>query len=233
MNTTMAEGARARLVAQIAEGLFGQPGLTLMELENRVRLARCGGGPLLCGGCYGLGVIGYTSGQTPEQFEQGEYPCQDCAQPCPAGKGDVLVTDEMVDAACRAYFDTAEDSVAVDHTCMEAALKAALAPRQPVSATGKHSLTIGGEDAVAWMTRHDEPMLYPTFSEAAAYCDDDEPPIQLYAAHPAQAVDLGQFREAIQVWLQSAVWWGRHGREKCEEAKRLLALIDSQAVGNG
>lgn len=50
---------------------------------------------------------------------------------------------------------------------------------------------------------------------------------------PSQAVDLGQFREAVQVWLQNAVWWGRHGREKCDEAKRLLALIDSQAVGNG
>lgn len=30
---TMADGARERLVAQIGEALFGQPGLTLMELE--------------------------------------------------------------------------------------------------------------------------------------------------------------------------------------------------------
>jgi len=53
------------------------------------------------------------------------------AQPSPGGQ-DAPVTDEMVDAACRAYYDAAEDAVAVDHTFMEAALKAALAARQPV-----------------------------------------------------------------------------------------------------
>lgn len=54
--------------------------------------------------------------------------------PSPGGQGNAQVTDEMVDAACRAYFDTAEDAVAVDHTCMETALRAALAARQPDTA---------------------------------------------------------------------------------------------------
>ena len=53
------------------------------------------------------------------------------------------------------------------------------------------------QEAVAWMTHHDEPMLYPTFAEAAAYCDDGEPPIPLYAAPVAAApgIDLEQFRK--------------------------------------
>ncbi|WP_312738830.1 hypothetical protein [Stenotrophomonas sp.] len=37
MNTTMADGARERCVAQIGEALFGQPGLTLMELAEKVK----------------------------------------------------------------------------------------------------------------------------------------------------------------------------------------------------
>lgn len=37
MNTTMADGAAQRLVAQIGEDLFGQPGLNLMELAERIK----------------------------------------------------------------------------------------------------------------------------------------------------------------------------------------------------
>jgi Zn finger protein HypA/HybF involved in hydrogenase expression len=32
----------------------------------------------VCSNCDGAGVIPYTFGQTPEQFEQGEYPCPEC-----------------------------------------------------------------------------------------------------------------------------------------------------------
>ena len=38
------------------------------------------------------------------------------------------------------------------------------------------------QDTVAWMTHHDEPMLFLTQSEAFDYCKDDEPPIPLFAA---------------------------------------------------
>lgn len=37
-------------------------------------------------------------------------------------------------------------------------------------------------EPVAWMTHHDEPMLFPTEAEAQSYCDDDEQPIPLYEA---------------------------------------------------
>lgn len=46
MNTTMADGAHDRLVAQIGEALFDQPGMTLTELANQVREIR-GTGPAL------------------------------------------------------------------------------------------------------------------------------------------------------------------------------------------
>lgn len=62
----------------------------------------------------------------------------------------------------------------------------------------------------------------------------------LYAAPTAQAVDLGQFREAVLCWRREQ--WSRttyvpdsesSPDANVEKADRLLALIDSQAVGNG
>ncbi|MBN4994700.1 hypothetical protein JY438_02795 [Stenotrophomonas maltophilia] len=94
-------------------------------------------------------------------------------------------------------------------------------------------------EPVAWMTHHDEPMLFPTAAEAAAYCEDDEQPVPLFRS-PAQAVDLGQFRQPVQDWLDDAqASMEEHGDYDgvfgyaIEEGTRLLALIDSQAVGNG
>ncbi len=46
MNGTMADGARERLIAQIGEALFDQPGMTLSEVANQVREIR-GTGPAL------------------------------------------------------------------------------------------------------------------------------------------------------------------------------------------
>jgi len=97
MNTTMADGASERLDAQIADALFGQPGMSKLDVANRLRQLRGDGEPLLCGSCYGLGVIGYTSGQTPEQFEQGEYPCPDCADRQPVGEAWIVVKEHAWD----------------------------------------------------------------------------------------------------------------------------------------
>jgi len=62
--------------------------------------------------------------------------------------------------------------------------------------------------------------------------------LEANAKQPAQAVDLGQFRPAVEL-----MEWQERGHahpdfpegnpEKHAEALRLLALIDSQAVGNG
>src|SRR6185312_12248372 len=45
---------------------------------------------------------------------------------------------------------------------------------------------------MAWMTHHDEPMLFLVTEEAAAYCDDDEMPIPLFVHPPAQAAQAAQ-----------------------------------------
>ncbi|PZS51590.1 hypothetical protein [Stenotrophomonas maltophilia] len=106
-------------------------------------------------------------------------------------------------------------------------LSAALASRQPVG------------EPTAWMTHHDEPMLFPTAAEAAAYCEDDEQPVPLFRP-PAQAVDLERFRGTVKSQYSMTEWMHRCGfvsAEKLEESKKnhdhLMALIDSQAVGNG
>ncbi|SPA24538.1 hypothetical protein CBM2637_A140074 [Cupriavidus taiwanensis] len=49
-------------------------------------------------------------------------------------------------------------------------------------------------EPVAWMTHHDEPMIFPTRSEAEQHCDDDEQPIALYAA-PAPVVSPAALTE--------------------------------------
>ncbi|HEP1207000.1 TPA: hypothetical protein ACGCHN_001712 [Stenotrophomonas maltophilia] len=98
------------------------------------------------------------------------------AQPSPGGQGDA-VTDEMVDAACRAYYDTAEDAVAVDHACMEAALRAALAARQPVG------------EPIGWYTDdHLTDRSATTYDRAVAdrWRAKGWPVSPLYAAPPAQ-----------------------------------------------
>lgn len=54
---------------------------------------------------------------------------------------------------------------------------------------------------------------------------------KLYAAPPAQAVDLGPFRSLARSWIVEAGGTVADTKHAC--ADELLALIDSQAVGNG
>ncbi len=179
---TMADGARDRLVAQIGEALFGQPGLTLMELAEKVKGMRAHAATTALGFPV---VIDPTV--TPGTFE--------IRPPSPAGQGDATFTfsDRAKADALEAgqYGFTEADGKDLGYTaCIEACVDAicrvlelpehlpALAARQPVG------------EPVAWMTHHDEPMLFPTAAEAAAYCEDDEQPVPLFRS-PAQGVDLG------------------------------------------
>jgi len=152
------------------------------------------------------------------------------AQPSPGGQ-DVLATVEELAELNRACAALDPDYKGPTDAAVQV-LIAALAARQPVG------------EPVAWMTHHDEPMLYPTFAEAAAYCEDDEPPIPLYAAQLAQPVDLGPVRSALQAaaalcdccasvdgYSRSELnAFGQNMRSQFTDA---LALIDSQALGNG
>jgi len=47
MNTSLADGASERLDAQIADALFGQPGMSKLDVANRLRELRGTGVPLL------------------------------------------------------------------------------------------------------------------------------------------------------------------------------------------
>ncbi|HHA2674538.1 TPA: hypothetical protein ACOECQ_000596 [Stenotrophomonas maltophilia] len=101
-------------------------------------------------------------------------------------------------------------------------LRALLAARQPVG------------EAVAWMTHHDEPMLFPTAAEAAAYSEDDEQPVPLFRS-PAQAVDLGEIIEQIAQQWDGCSYDAVGETIDVGQAIRAAGkrLIDSQAVGNG
>lgn len=129
--------------------------------------------------------------------------------------------------------------------------RTALAASQPVGATGKNSLTVGGGQ---------EPVAYLDLGEGG-YMDvgtdlsDEELAALPKGRHmlgiigtygvdgykPAQAVDLGQFRPAVEYWRWTkavAVNSGELDTEmkqsalfEVNEADRLLALIDSQAAG--
>ncbi|AEM50756.1 hypothetical protein [Stenotrophomonas maltophilia] len=133
------------------------------------------------------------------------------AQPSPGGQ------DALVDQA-RKLFDEL-GTIADDDKCV-AILAAALAARQPVG------------EPVAWMTHHDEPMLFPTAAEAAAYCEDDEQPVPLFRS-PAQAVDLGQFRDLAANFdaLGDEEVGDAYSGPYYECARQLRALIDGKAVG--
>lgn len=177
------------------------------------------------------------------------------AQPSPGGQGDGLV--ESLVQVMNAQYDglgyLPADVLGVLNMAVEA-----LAARQPVCATVKDFLTVGGGqpvgEPVAWMTHHDEPMLFPTAAEAAAYCEDDEQPVPLFRS-PAQAVDLGP----VRALLQRRIWqWRSHlpadtgapgtreietkadrdynndvriYREGIAVMEEVLAKVDSQAVG--
>ena len=76
-------------------------------------------------------------------------------------------------------------------------------------------------------------MLPPTAAEAADYCEDDEQPVPLFRS-PAQAVDLGKFRDVVVDWRDRCCQAADKNRIlNMAKADKLLALIDSQAVGDG
>ncbi|WP_414555738.1 hypothetical protein [Stenotrophomonas forensis] len=89
-------------------------------------------------------------------------------------------------------------------------------------------------EPVAWMTHHDDPMLFPTVAEAAAYCEDDEQPVPLFRS-PAQAVDLGELRRLSDGWLARSDRLSATQQRKAGAywacAKELRDWLDSQAVG--
>ncbi|MBH1609947.1 hypothetical protein I5U05_015795 [Stenotrophomonas maltophilia] len=129
-------------------------------------------------------------------------------KPSPGGQGDALVQEALE------YFERAGD--AGDRKYV-AAIRAELAARQPV---GEPVTAIGviDEDEGGFVVQ-----LYPSESLPVG--------AKVYAAPPAQAVDLGQLRAKLRdaVKLMDAGFEDEAG----EVTREALALTDSQAVSNG
>ncbi len=154
MNTEMADGAAQRCVAQIGEALFGQPGLTLMELAEKVKTSRS-----LLSDADVLEVVARYVGKTSaayryiaEDLATRHAANMDDAQPSPAGQGDALVALAENWRACADKHESnaleadsiggMPGTVRVQETKAEVlrqvatALETALAARQPVYAQG-------------------------------------------------------------------------------------------------
>lgn len=52
-------------------------------------------------------------------------------------------------------------------------------------------------DPVAWMTHHDDPMLFPSAAECAKYCDEGEVPIPLVIGLQVEDYAAAQVRAAL------------------------------------
>jgi len=70
-------------------------------------------------------------------------------------------------------------------------------PQEPLGdSEGTATSAVVGLDPVAFMTHHDDPMLFPTWDEAVQYCDDDESPISLF--HADDVAKLQAENEALR-----------------------------------
>lgn len=93
-----------------------------------------------------------------------------------------------------------------------------------------------GAEPIAWMTHHDEPMIFPTRSEAEQHCDDGEQPISLYAAPAPGASPAALTGEGVmQMLSESLSCIGNlpdgptdHARHRAIKA-RIRAFLDAAA----
>jgi len=232
MNTTMADGASERLDAQIADALFGQPGMSKMDVANRLWQLRGYGGALLGSAAYPVawmwphpedGSVRFTSDGdvATEAASMGRavsalyrVPVQEHAQPASQ-------RDPLVDTArrnIRQFISKASFSGSVDKqaalSCVEV-LEEALAARQPV-----------GEEPIGRVFS-DHGILGIEWRDGMV----PPPGATLYAAPPPQAGDLGPVREALQAAARSlrTIADSTKGTEFLETAGEIRAYAGSRA----
>lgn len=97
-------------------------------------------------------------------------------------------------------------------------------PQGTNGVTGKADAgpVVVGLEPVAFMTHHDEPMLFPTWDEAVQYCDDDEPPISLFHAD-----DVAKLQAELATMTQERNNWKRNWSESED---RIIALREQLAA---
>ncbi|MCO7469462.1 hypothetical protein NJG16_05265 [Stenotrophomonas maltophilia] len=147
-----------------------------------------------------------------EAWEEGKAALS--ADPSPGGQGDALlreVSAQLESLDCGACIGS--DAPMED---LHGRIAAHLAARQPVG------------EVIAW---HWPSTGVVCSAEAVNRdCAPTDNAVPLYAA-PAQAVDLGQFRDLARSWIVEAGGTAADTKHAC--ADELLALIDGKAVGNG
>jgi len=176
MNTSMADGAAQRLVAEMAQTLFGQPGLTLMELAEKVKEMQ----PAPATTVLGLRVVADPAVQ-PGTFE--------IRTPSLAGQEQARGQFEAwyVENA----FDYEKNPIGSrECSLMWKAWQAALAARQPV-----------GQEPYGWVLHAPGgPVFCPT-KDRDVMEDASRPEcitcVEVYNAPPAHALDLGPGVKAI------------------------------------
>lgn len=152
-----------------------------------------------------------------------EYPHLS-AQPSPGGQGDALPPLPAMGYEVRGTgmgpHDVYYTPAAYTAEQMQDYARAALAARQPVG------------EPVAYLNG-DEFVCATEYATMRSLGHDGNGWRPLYAAPPAQAVDLGQFRDVVADWRDRCCRAAdKNTIVNMAKADRLLALID-KAVGNG
>ncbi|WP_322547217.1 hypothetical protein [Stenotrophomonas geniculata] len=222
MNTTMAAGASERLDSQIADALFGQPGMSKMDVANRLRELRGDGAPVLAN-------VGNPVSPSPAVLE--DAPEIEQLRKLVSS----ILSTVSLGYQTGPYAYAGEDfggylreAASNCRTIMRGL--SALAARQPVGQELRMlaystPLREAAFRALGFIDRSNEHSESAFHQLRRALLDD--------AAPPAQAVDLGQFRWAVELSRQHHSHGSALNEQVIAECDRLLALIDSKAVGNG
>lgn len=112
-------------------------------------------------------------------------------------------------------------------------------PQEPLGdSEGTATSAVVGLESVAFMTHHDEPMLFPTWDEAVQYCDDDESPISLFHADDvaklqAELAAMTQERDELREWNKAMVVKAASGGvlDGYREMGKQLAAMTKKADG--
>ncbi|MEN5419032.1 hypothetical protein ABE543_07010 [Stenotrophomonas sp. TWI169] len=216
MNHELADGAHDRLDAQIAEALFGQPGMSKMDVANRVRELRGDGPALLVGGSHGsevqvadgpwpeidailanaysAGAVGLPFGGIARRAAARAAVAALSAHPSPGGQGDALPALPYPNYPVS---KTGLQNNLYTASQMQDYARAALAALQLVGESMWVEIRREGDRTFPRVMKGDHAEAFLRTCNVGPL-----PTIHaLYAAPPAQAVDLGQIIEQIaQQW---------------------------------
>lgn len=215
---TMADGASEHLDAQIADALFGQPGMSKMDVANRLREVRGDGAPVLADVGNRVSPSPAGQGDTPE-IEQLRKLVSNLLSTVSLGyqTGPYAYAGEdfggyLREAAsnCRAIMRGLSD----------------LAARRPV---GERPMEMRICELRQVSLKPNRPYVFTVDANCANCRADAAYAMGNADTRPAQAVDLGQFRLPVEFFIAYTF----PGTPSHVEGRRLLALIDSKAVGNG